>query len=157
MVCAENYKKHEMQQISMQKIRFIEHTADIEFEAFGKSLEEAFENAALAMFEIMTNTKKVGSKIKKEIKIESEDLESLLYDFLEQFLIFHDSENLIFSKFKVRKISKNTKYKLEAEVWGEEFDPKKHESKTLVKAVTYHDLVIGKKENLDYVHVHVDI
>lgn len=141
----------------MQKIKFIEHTADIEFEAFGKSLEEAFANAALAMFEIMTNTKKVGSKIKKEIRIESEGLESLLYDFLEQFLIFHDSENLIFSKFIVKKIIKDGKYILEAETRGEEFDPKKHESKTLVKAVTYHDLAIGKKKGLNYVHVHVDI
>lgn len=134
-------------------IKYFEHTADIGINASGKNLEQAFENAALALFGIMTNTKKVKTEIKREIKIESEDLESLLYDFLEKFLIFHDAENLLFSKFKVKKIIKNTKYKLEAEAWGEQFDEKRHESKTLVKAVTYHGMKIGK----DKVHVLVDI
>ena len=34
----------------MQKYKFLEHTADIKFQAFGKSLEEVFSNCAYAMF-----------------------------------------------------------------------------------------------------------
>lgn len=140
------------------KFKFVEHTADVGIESYGKKLEEAFSGVALGMFEVMTNTKKIKPKIKKEIKIESEDLKSLLYDFLEKFLIFHDVENLMFSKFDVKKIWKErNKWNLECEAWGEEFDPKRHEDRTLVKAVTYHDMKILKKGELQYVYVLVDI
>ncbi len=127
------------------RFRFVEHTADIGVEAFGKNLEETFENASLGFLEIMTDTSKIEPKIKKEIKIESEDLKSLLYDFLEQFLVLHDSENLLFSKFKINKIEKNKKYHLEAEVFGEEFNPEKHEDRTSVKAITYHQMEVSEK------------
>jgi SHS2 domain-containing protein len=53
----------------MEKFKFFEHTADVEFEAYGKTLEEAFENAALAMFSVMTDTIKVKPKTKKEFEI----------------------------------------------------------------------------------------
>ena len=124
------------------KFKFIEHTADVGVEAYGETIEETFKNAALGFLEIMTDTSKVEPKVKKEFSVESEDLKSLLYDFLEKFLFFHDSENLVFSKFKV-KIQGN---KLEAEVWGEEFNKEKHEDKTSVKAITYHRMEVSDKK-----------
>lgn len=125
--------------------KFLEHTADVGIEAEEKDLEKVFEEIALGMFEVMTDTKKVEKKIKKEIKVDSEDLQALLYDFLEKFLILHDTENLMFSKFNVKKIKKeNSKWNLECEAWGEEFDSEKHEDRTLVKAVTYHEMKIEK-------------
>ncbi|MCD6476571.1 MAG: archease [Candidatus Aenigmarchaeota archaeon] len=123
-------------------------------EAYGKTLKEAFENAALGFWEIMTDTSKIKPKIKKIIKVKSENKESLLYDFLEQFLILHDSENLVFSKFKIIKFSEN---ELECETWGEEFDPKRHIDKTSIKAITYHEMKIGKKNGKYFVHFIVDI
>ncbi len=125
--------------------KFLEHTADVGIEAEEKSLEKVFSEIALGMFEVMTNTKKVEKKIKKEVKVDSEDLQALLYDFLEKFLILHDTENLMFSKFNVKKIQEEKdKWFLECEAWGEEFNPKKHEDRTLVKAVTYHEMKIEK-------------
>ena len=148
----------------MQNIKFFSHTADVEFESYGATLEKAFENAALALFGVMTNIKKVKPKIKKKINIESEDLESLLYDFLEKFLILLDSENMVFSKFDVKKITmneKSKKFKLKAEAYGEKFDEKRHESKTLVKAITYHGMHIGRKrvasKEMHFVHALLDI
>jgi len=38
---------------------FLEHTADAYIAAYGKTLDEAFENAALAMFEIITDIKTI--------------------------------------------------------------------------------------------------
>jgi len=151
----------------MEKFRFFEHTADVEFEAYGKTLEEAFENAALAMFGVITKPEKVEPKTKKELAIESEDLKSLLYDFLEKFLIFHDSENLVFSKcrvFEIKRIKqikkeklKEETYALKAEAEGEEFASEKHESRTAVKAVTYHSMQVGKKNGIFFVHVILDV
>ncbi len=140
------------------QVKFFPHTADVEFEAYGKNLEEVFEICALTTFNVMTDTKKVRPKIKKDIDVESEDKESLLYDFLERLLILHDSENLMFSKFSVKKIQKKgDKYLLEAVAEGERFDDKRHENKTVVKAVTYNNMEIGKKNGKYFAHIVLDI
>ena len=140
------------------RFKFFKHIADVEFEAYGKTIEEAFENAAIALQEVMVNTKKIKLQITKEISIESEDMKSLLYDFLEKFLIFHDAENLVFGKIKVIKIWKSAeKWKLEARAMGEEFDEKRHEPRTAVKAVTYFNMDIGKKDSQFFVHITLDI
>lgn len=145
----------------MKNIKFFSHTADVEFESYGATIEEAFENAALALAMTLTDVKKIKPKAKKKINIESEDLPSLLYDFLEKFLIMLDSENLVFSRFDVKKISGNGKFRLDAEAFGEKFDKKRHQSRTLVKAITYHGMKIGKKKvsgkEMHFVHALLDI
>lgn len=142
----------------MKKFEFLPHTADVYIQAYGKNLEEAFANAALGMENIITNTKKVKPVIKKEIQVENEDEQDLLVDFLTQFLIFHDAENLVFSKIKVKKIEQtNQGLKLEAEAWGEQFDQTKHDQGTYVKAATYRDMEIEKGKNFVRVKVLVDI
>ncbi|MBU4123853.1 MAG: archease, partial [Nanoarchaeota archaeon] len=80
------------------KFKFIEHTADVGVEAYGKNIEETFANVALGLFEIMSNTKKIKDTKMYKIKIKSENIESLLYDFLEKFLIIHDIENAVFTR-----------------------------------------------------------
>jgi SHS2 domain-containing protein len=54
------------------KFEFLEHTADVYIAAYGKSLEEAFENAALAMFEVMTDTEKVSPDMENSVEVEAE-------------------------------------------------------------------------------------
>lgn len=140
------------------KYKFLPHTADVIFEGYGETFEEAFANAALAMEEVMTDTSKVEQKVEEKIEVESEDMKALLYDWLEQLLILHDAKNLIFSKFDVKKIEKSEKgFRLTASIWGEEFDPARHEDRTVVKAVTYMNMEIGEKEGKKYVRVLVDI
>lgn len=142
----------------MKKFKFFEHTADVEFEAYGGNLKEAFENAALVVSEVMTDTKKVEPRVREKISIESEDLKSLLYDFLEKLLILHDSKNLVFSKFEINYINKeNDKFRLEGFFSGEEFNLEKHESRNAVKAVTYHQMNIEKKKGKYFIHVVLDI
>ncbi|MFH1501297.1 MAG: archease [archaeon] len=125
------------------KFKFLEHTADIKFRAFGKSLEEVFENAALAMFNSMYGGK-VKSNIKRKIKVSGKDNESLLYNFLEEFLFLLDSENFFLSTVKV-KIKGN---ELQAEVVGDK--ARNYEVHLDVKAVTYNEMFV-KKEKLKYV------
>jgi len=135
---------------------FFDVTADAGFKSYGNTLEKAFENAALAMFEVITDTGSIKPEIKKKIEVESEDEYALLYDWLSEFLVILDSEFLVFSKFDVR-IEKNSEgYILNGTVWGEEFDPQKHESRAEVKAVTYHLMNI-KKNNNYMVQVILDI
>ena len=81
------------------KYKFLKHTADIKFQAFGKTLEKSFENSALAMSNSMYE-QKVKSKLKKKINVSGKNLESLLYNFLEELLFLLDSKGFFVSKIK---------------------------------------------------------
>ncbi len=127
------------------KFKFLDiTTADVAFEAYGKTLEELFANAALAMFEVMINTKQIEKKVEKRIKLKGNDLESLMFNWLNELLFFYGSENLAFSDFKVKIDEKNLT--LEAKVFGEPINPEKHETRTEVKAATMHKMKVWKEE-----------
>jgi len=134
----------------MMQFKFLEGIAiaDVAFEAYGKSLEEAFSNAALAMFEVETNTKKVKPKIKKKVKVEGEDLQALLFDWLSELLFLRGIKRMFFSKFNVKIKKLNGRHKLDAEVYGEKVDRKRHELRVEVKAISYQMMqVIDKPKN----------
>ena len=124
----------------MKKYEFFEHTADIGINSYGKTIEEAFENSALAITNIITNTEQITEKKEVKINTKTENLESLLYEWLEEIIIQFDMNNLIFSKFQV-KINENN---LNAICSGEKFDKNKHKIGTEVKAITYHMMDIKK-------------
>jgi len=131
-----------------KKFEFLEHTADAYIASYGKTIEEAFENAAIAMFEVMTDTKKIEPRIEDSIIVEAEDEFGLLYNWLEALLVQFETKNNLYSIFKIFSFEKNSSFFiLKARVWGEPFDPKKHTQKVGVKAVTYHRMEIIKKSN----------
>jgi SHS2 domain-containing protein len=134
------------------KFKFLEHTADVKFQAFGPGLEKAFENAALAMFNHMYD-KKVKEKIKKKFKVVGKDFESLLYNFLEELLFLLDSEFFFLSKVKV-KIDKK-KMELNAQVSGDIV--KNYRANADVKAVTYNEMFVKKQGNRFICQVVLDV
>lgn len=136
----------------------LDHTADVLIEARGKSLAEALEVAALATYEVMTDTSKIEGKEKVEIEVEGMDLQSLLYRWIEELIAITDSRRLIFSKFKVRVIEVDQdSIRLRAEAVGEEFDPDRHVSRTVVKAMTYADMSMREENGCWTVRFVVDI
>jgi len=124
------------------KYKFLDHTADVMFEAYGSSLSELFENSALATEETMINLKQIKQKTKKEINLENKNIENLLYDFLAELVYLKDAELLLFSKVKA-SIKKDKVYKLKVVLFGEKLT-KKHDQKVDVKAVTWHNFKISK-------------
>ena len=124
------------------KYKVLEHTADSLIEVYGTDLNERFANAAYAMFDLITDVKKVESKGEMKITLSAESREQLLVDFLQELLYLNDAEDLVFGKFDVRTDGQ----KLEALVWGEKFDEKKHEKRSVVKGVTYHKLEFDDKK-----------
>ena len=108
-------------------------------------MAEAFENAALAAFETMTDTSKVKPLLEETVEVEGFDESSLLYNWLEALLVRFDTDGRLYSKFQVSGIQKTRAgYRLEAKIYGEGFDPGRHASKVGVKAVTYHRMEIRK-------------
>lgn len=135
------------------------HTADVLIEAWGNTLEEAFECAALGVFEVMTDTSRVQPSVEVTITARGVDLEALLYDWIEQLIIIFDTRQLLLSRFKVAGISRdlNGMLQLRALAWGEEYDPERHESRTLVKAMTYHAMEIVQEPERVTLRFVVDI
>ncbi len=132
------------------KFDYLEHTADVYILAYGKDIIELFENAGIALFETMTDTSSLKGVVKREVSAEGFDLESLLYRWLEELLTLYYSENIMCNKVSVdsiviEKSGGELVYRIKGVCYGEVFDPKRHESRVEVKAVTYHLMEIVKK------------
>lgn len=112
-------------------------TADIAFEATGKTLEEMFESCGLATMQVMADLKYVDKDVKKIVDIKADSVEMLLKKFLDELIFVKDSELLLFSKFDA-KIKKNGGYRLHVTALGEKIDMKKHRLGVDVKATTMH-------------------
>lgn len=122
---------------------FLEHTADVYIAAYGANLAEAFENAALAMFETMTNVADVKPKVENAVEVSGRDESELLYSWLEDLLVKFDVDGMLYSRFKIQNFDEKIEaFSLKAKILGEEFDPARHLQKVGVKAVTYHRMEI---------------
>ena len=138
------------------KFKFLKHTADVKFQATGKSLEEVFENAFYALKESICNKVKVKPVNLKVIRVKGNDLNSMLYDFLEEFLFLLDSEGFLLSSIKNIKIDEK-KFALVAEVLGDK--AKNYKFSNHVKAITYNEMFVkfDSKKKEWIVQVVVDV
>ncbi len=129
---------------------FLEHTADAYIAAYGSTLGEAFESAGLALFETMTDLRMVEPRRTDTITAMATNIQGLLYNWLEALLIKFDTEQMLYSKITVQKLSgKENQFELSAKVHGEQYDPKRHTQRVGVKAVTYHRMeIIQKPDNV---------
>ena len=128
----------------MKKYEYFDVTADIGFKSYGKTLNEAFENAGLAIFNIISDTSNIEPEREITFKIRSEDEISVLYDYLEELLFYHEVEFMLFSEFHVEI---DDELKLKATIKGEDIDWTKHERKTEIKAITFHKMDVKKQSD----------
>ncbi len=125
--------------------RYLEHMTDAFIEVTGKTLEEAFENAGIAVVDTMMDIKSIEEKIEKKIEINAKDLNNLLYNWLEEIIILTITEGFAARRFSVQ-LTKKYEYNLVANIEGEEIDFKKHHFKLEIKSPTFHLMEI-KQEN----------
>jgi SHS2 domain-containing protein len=125
--------------------QFLEHTADAYVAAYGKDLTKAFENAAVAMFDVMTEVEKVNPLTEDHVEANGNDEQELLYNWLEALLVKSEINGMLYSKFKVSELNYDSSgFRLKAKMWGEKFDAERHLQKVGIKAVTYHRMEIVK-------------
>ncbi|AJF62021.1 TPA: archease [Candidatus Woesearchaeota archaeon] len=136
--------------------KYFDHTADVMFEGYGKTLEEAFGSAALAMFNLLTDIEKVKAAKKYKLGIIADTKEKLLFDFLDELLFYLDTEHIIFSKFEDMKIAKkNNLYFFECTALGDLAS--NYRTHGDVKAPTYNEMLIKEEKGKFSVRVVVDI
>jgi len=114
----------------MKRYEFIDHTADIGIIAYGKDLQEAFANAAYAMFDILTDADKIDGKESFDIKISANDKEELLRNWLDELLFRYETERILCGKYVINRLDDQN---LDAIVFYEKIDHTKHEIKTEIK------------------------
>ena len=119
----------------MGEFEYFEHTADVGITAIGRDLADAFEAAAVGLFNLMTDTELLQPSVSIDVAVDAEDLESLLVTWLNELIFLFDVENLLFKHFEITEISQTS---LRARCYGERFDHQRHHLKTGVKAATHH-------------------
>ena len=124
-----------------------EHKADIGVRGFGATMEEAFEQAAVAMTAVITKPERVEANERIEVRCEAADDELLLADWLNRLVYEMATRRMLFGKFKVR-VSGG---KLEGQAWGEKTDVPRHEPTVEVKAASYTALSVRQTESGQWV------
>jgi SHS2 domain-containing protein len=133
-------------------------TADIAFSAWGKTLEETFRSAADATMNVMVE--ELGAilpKEKRELRLENDQLDMLLFDLLQELIYYKDSEKLMLRTPQIRIQEKSKPYTLEATALGEKLDPDRHHPRVDVKAVTLHRFRLDQTDRGWDVFVILDI
>ena len=122
----------------------IDHTADVGIIAYGTDIEELFCNAALALFSLITEPESIQEKLHLNLRVSSDERDSLLVEWLNELIYFFDAKHILFNRFDIKSLSQN---ELNATCHGEGFDPMKHKIKRGVKAATYHMLRLDKNND----------
>ncbi len=127
------------------RFEILEHPADVGFLAFGVTLAELFENAALALCSLGCAPEKIEERIAREIVAQGADIESLLYAWLAEILAIADAEQIVCRRVDIAELRepKNGKSgEARGIAYGEKFDRERHAAGTYIKAVTLHQFQI---------------
>ena len=120
-----------------------EHKADIGVRGVGATMEQAFEQVAIALTAVITEPASVEPKEKVQIACEATDDELLLIDWLSNLLFEMDCRKMLFSRFEVA-INHD---KLTGVCWGEKINAARHQPAVEVKGATY--MLLSVKQNND--------
>jgi SHS2 domain-containing protein len=127
------------------KYEYLYHIADAKFRAFGPTLEKAFENAALALFNVMIDTSNMKGIEERKIELTSPDIKMLLVEWLSELLYLFEVDEIIFSEFRIDTIEKKGEdFSLKGKASGVPIDLLYHKFDTQVKAVTFHELEVER-------------
>jgi SHS2 domain-containing protein len=126
--------------------KLLEHATDAFIEVTAPSLEESFIRAGESVVDITLDQKLVEEKEQRTLSVTGEDLDLLLFNWLEEVIYQLITEGFAIHRLSL-KIEKNSEYKISATAFGEEIDLKKHQFKVEIKAPTFHLMEI--KQNGD--------
>lgn len=140
-----------------KKYHFLDHTADAKFQAFGRTLEEAFSNAAMATASLMWDVESVERRVEHRVRVEGRDLEQLLVHFLQEIIYAFETRPFLLGFVEEMKIEtvNGDGYRLEAVFVGDD-RPSKYTFHGEVKAITYNEMKIEQNDPIT-IQVVVDI
>jgi SHS2 domain-containing protein len=138
----------------MEKFEVVDISGDAGIRAYGETLEDVFTNAAIGMYSLVTDLEGIGEIKEIVVTAESRSLEGLLVSWLNELIFHFDTYGFIGREIRVETLQNN---RIVAKISGEDFDPERHERRLLIKAATYHQLSMEKKEGHWVANVIFDI
>ncbi|MEW6219968.1 MAG: archease [Thermodesulfobacteriota bacterium] len=134
--------------------RLLEHPADLGFEVQAPSLSGLFAAAAAAFLDILWDPAGIAPREHLAIEVSGEDLPELLVAFLGEILFLAEARGFGFCRIAVGELAGG---RLAGQAWGEPWDPQRHQSRTVVKAVTYHQIFVGQEGEAWRARVFLDL
>jgi len=161
----------------MEGFQILDLSGDIGLKAFGKSINEVFMNAAIGMYDLITNLDGIAENKTIDVSVESLSMEGLFVSWLNELIFHFDAYGFIGKRIVITEFTPSLTFPLRgggkawgadqpdnlqvcglnASITGEDFDPGKHESRLLIKAATYHKLRIEKVGDIWEAEVIFDI
>lgn len=138
----------------MKCFEVIDISGDVGLRAYGESLKDAFTNAAIGMYSLITDTDAIKEEKVIEVSVVSDWMEGLLVSWLNELIFQFDAYDFVGKKVVITEFMPSL---LKASLSGEDFNPERHESKLLIKAATYHQLKIEEKNGRWEIDVIFDI
>lgn len=137
---------------------YIDHPADIQIHSWGANINKALEPLAIGLFGVMFDISGFSDKLEKKISIKGNDILSMVYSFLDEWLFNFDANDFVLKRIEVTKVDLEN-FEVEATGYGEEFDMEKHADfrRTEVKAITYASMKVDIKDNQTDIYVIVDL
>ena len=132
----------------------IEHPADVGFRCRGRTREELFANAALAMMSLACDPAGIEERAARDIESTGADDESLLYGWLAEILAIADAEQMFFRRAEVTAMVPG---RVRGRVFGERYDKQRHQAGTYIKAVTMHQLQVQQTPDGWHAQVFLDV
>ena len=132
----------------MKPYEILEHTADVGLRVYATNLEELFTHAGLGLFDLITDVPQLvrrekGNVLSSVLELREANVSDLFLKWLRELLFLFSSKRLVFFRYDFQKL---TPTELRATAWAKKFDPKRDEQRHEVKAVTYHQFKLEKKE-----------
>lgn len=133
----------------LDSVEYLDHMTDAYLRIRGQTMKEAFEYSAMGLVNIMYDIENIEKNQRIPILAEGEELENLLFDWLDKILLMMLIDKVIFSKFNIEITfdRSSAKYVLTGYCEGEFVDLNKHELKVEIKGITYHEMKILDDEN----------
>ena len=135
----------------MGDFQIVDHTADVGLLVRGRDLKDCFETAARGMVSILCDIRSITAEARREIRVEAENVEELLLNWLREVLYRVEREWIVFSRFFIEEESFVRKasggYRLDARLEGGRLNPERHGICTEIKAITRHGLAVQKKDH----------
>ena len=121
----------------------LDHTGDVGIRVWAEDVKGIFQEAARALFAIITDLDKIKVQLKRKVMVEAATVDELLVAWLSELLYLYEVEGLLFCDFAPTEIDGKS---IKGVAMGEGFQEDRHDIKTSIKAVTYHQVEITEKD-----------
>src|SRR2546423_8098858 len=138
----------------MHSIEILKHTADIGIRARADTMEELFAGAAMGLESIALELEEIEPRHTYSMSAVGEDSQSLLVNWLNEVIYYLDGKRIVMARFDIERLNEEA---IVAHGWGEPWDPKRHRTRLVVKAATYHQLKIARDGGQWGAEVYLDI